>query len=186
MRISFIFDFFGVVCTNVGGDWFKEHFPGATFEVQQSHLRDADLGKKSEEDTFNAIATLIGGEGSALRENWLERSRVNKEMVLYIQKLKENHKIALCTNAPRDFFYTVLKKEGIENLFDTIIVSSEVGCMKPDPEIFRLTLASLGLEKEDVIFFDDTRKNVDAAEAFGIQSELFLTPKQLEKYIESK
>jgi HAD superfamily hydrolase (TIGR01509 family) len=101
-----------------------------------------------------------------------------------IEELKKSHKIAVCTNAPKDFFYTVFTRGKIEYLFDVVIVSSEVGYIKPDPKIFELTLSALGVSKEEAVFFDDSKDNVVGAQMFGLESVLFTTPEQVRPYID--
>lgn len=55
------------------------------------------------------------------------------------------------------------------DLFDAVVISSEVGLRKPDERIFRHALALLGLDAADCVFIDDIEHNVHAAEALGIR-----------------
>ncbi len=52
--------------------------------------------------------------------------------------------------------------------FDGIVVSGEVGIVKPDPRIFAHLLETHGLRPEATVFIDDTPANVRAAEAAGM------------------
>ena len=65
------------------------------------------------------------------------------------------------------------------NLFDDIIVSGEVGTMKPEREIFDLTLRKLGLCAQECLFIDDSLKNVEAAAAMGFRVIHFQSPSHL-------
>ena len=57
----------------------------------------------------------------------------------------------------------------LDELFDVVVDSSEVGVRKPDPRIYRHTLELLGAaEPGRVAFLDDYPGNVLAAEAVGI------------------
>ena len=49
------------------------------------------------------------------------------------------------------------------SLFDTVVISGEIGMRKPEPEIFRHTAATLGLDPEECVFVDDLEANVAAA-----------------------
>ncbi|TMQ90608.1 HAD family phosphatase [Actinomadura soli] len=60
---------------------------------------------------------------------------------------------------PRDLFAEV---------FDAVVISSEVGLRKPDERIFRHALALLGLDAADCVFIDDIAHNVRAAEDLGL------------------
>jgi epoxide hydrolase-like predicted phosphatase len=53
-------------------------------------------------------------------------------------------------------------------LFDTVVISGEVGMRKPEPEIFLHAAATLGLEPRECVFIDDVEANVAAAVACGM------------------
>ncbi len=53
-------------------------------------------------------------------------------------------------------------------LFDAVVISSETGMRKPEPQIFLHATALLGLEPAECIFIDDIEANVLAAEAVGM------------------
>jgi epoxide hydrolase-like predicted phosphatase len=53
-------------------------------------------------------------------------------------------------------------------LFDTVVISAEVGMRKPEPEIFLHAAATLGLEPKECVFIDDVEANVAAAMACGM------------------
>ena len=54
--------------------------------------------------------------------------------------------------------------------FDARVWSYQLGIAKPDPTIYRHTLAELGVQPEETLFIDDKRANVEAARALGIQA----------------
>lgn len=61
----------------------------------------------------------------------------------------------------------------IEELFDAVVISGEVGLRKPDPRIYRLALERVGVaDPERAVFVDDAAPNVEAASALGIQAVL--------------
>jgi putative hydrolase of the HAD superfamily len=53
-------------------------------------------------------------------------------------------------------------------LFDTVVISGEVGMRKPEPEIFLHAAASLQLDPSECVFIDDVEANIAAAEACGM------------------
>ncbi|HEY1627488.1 MAG TPA: HAD family phosphatase [Streptosporangiaceae bacterium] len=53
-------------------------------------------------------------------------------------------------------------------LFDTVVISGEVGMRKPEPEIFAHAAATLGLEPGECVFIDDVEANITAAVACGM------------------
>lgn len=52
--------------------------------------------------------------------------------------------------------------------FRRVFVSSELGKRKPEPEAFASIADAVGVPLSRILFFDDTRENVDAARAIGM------------------
>jgi len=65
------------------------------------------------------------------------------------------------------------------NRFRDIVVSGEVGMLKPDREIFELFLIRNDLTASDCLFIDDSRHNVTSAQAVGMDAIHFESPQQL-------
>jgi putative hydrolase of the HAD superfamily len=57
-------------------------------------------------------------------------------------------------------------------LFDTVVLSGEVGMRKPEKEIFLHATKTLGLEPAECVFIDDMAANVAAAQAVGMTAVL--------------
>ncbi len=67
-------------------------------------------------------------------------------------------------------------RETFDFLFDTVVLSGDVGYRKPQPEIYRMTASQLGLEPEDCVFVDDLKSNIVGAEAVGMVGVLHTDP----------
>lgn len=59
-------------------------------------------------------------------------------------------------------------RERLGELFDTAVISAEVGLHKPQPEIYRLAAERLEVAPEKCIFVDDLRENCEGAETVGM------------------
>lgn len=59
------------------------------------------------------------------------------------------------------------------SFMDGGIFSHEVGCRKPDPEIYDIFIKKYKINPETSIFFDDKEKNIKAAKNFGIRGIQF-------------
>jgi 2-haloacid dehalogenase len=57
--------------------------------------------------------------------------------------------------------------------FRGIVLSGELRIAKPDPEIYRYLLDTYHLRAEDIVFIDDSPRNVDAAASLGIRAVRF-------------
>lgn len=58
--------------------------------------------------------------------------------------------------------------EAIFTKFDHIIESSKVGIRKPEPQIYEMMCAALGLAPQDCVFVDDLGINLKPAQAMGM------------------
>nr|WP_075010284.1 HAD family phosphatase [Stigmatella aurantiaca] len=59
--------------------------------------------------------------------------------------------------------------------FDAVLMSCEVGLVKPEPAFFQLALERAGCAPHEAAFFDDLPEYVEAANALGIRGHLFTT-----------
>jgi 2-haloacid dehalogenase len=60
-------------------------------------------------------------------------------------------------------------------LFDGAIVSAHEGLLKPDPAIYQRLLDRYALQAGDLLFVDDSLKNVAAARSIGMHAHHFVT-----------
>jgi 2-haloacid dehalogenase len=65
------------------------------------------------------------------------------------------------------------------DLFDEMVISGEVGHVKPDPEIFRIVLDKIGRPVEECLLIDDSLPNIHQAEKMGFAVIHFQSPEQL-------
>jgi putative hydrolase of the HAD superfamily len=78
------------------------------------------------------------------------------------------YRTALLTNISRSGEPVWRSLLPVDELFDVVVDSSQVGMRKPDPAIFLLTCERLGLSPDECMFVDDLRCNVDAAAELGM------------------
>jgi 2-haloacid dehalogenase len=63
--------------------------------------------------------------------------------------------------------------------FEHIVLSGEVGLIKPDPRIFELLLARVGRDAGACVYIDDVDGNGEAARRLGLDAVPFRSPDQL-------
>ncbi len=61
----------------------------------------------------------------------------------------------------------------VSRFFDGVLVSSSVGLVKPQPEIYRLLCGRFGLNAEECFFVDDLPGNVEGAYYCGMRGAVF-------------
>jgi epoxide hydrolase-like predicted phosphatase len=60
----------------------------------------------------------------------------------------------------------------LDELFEAIVISGDVGMHKPEPAIYMLGAERLGLRPEECVFVDDLRENCQGAEEIGMTAVL--------------
>ncbi len=135
-------------------------------EIELMHAREEilALGRERgvEADPFQLFAVMGSSQGA------------REALVGRVERLRAGEiRTALVTNNAREFREGWRSLLPVDELFDVVVDSSEVGVRKPDPRIFRLTLERLGgLSPAETLFLDDFESNVRAAEALGIRGVL--------------
>src|SRR5215207_4909928 len=110
--------------------------------------------------------------------NWLPTLMValpvHEPIVDRIRMLRtDGYKTALVTNNVREAGPQWRDKVPLDELFDVVVDSSEVGMRKPNPAIFVHTLELLGgVDPASAVFLDDHPGNVAGAERAGLHAIL--------------
>jgi putative hydrolase of the HAD superfamily len=75
----------------------------------------------------------------------------------------------------------------LDELFDAVVISGDVGMHKPEPAIFLLGAEKIGVPPEECVFVDDLRENCAGAEEVGMTAILHRGPEstlpELEKLL---
>ena len=67
------------------------------------------------------------------------------------------------------------------DLFDDMVISGEVGFVKPEPEIYQILLKKIGRPADECLFIDDSLPNIQQANKIGFATIHFQSPAQLEE-----
>lgn len=73
-------------------------------------------------------------------------------------------------------FPFALKRFAFLKWFQGIMLSGEVGLVKPDTKIYELFLKTFAMDPATTVFVDDLQPNVEAAAALGMQAIWFTNP----------
>lgn len=145
---------------------------------------------KSDEEMFLQLSRVIQKNIplKRIRDIRADSFIVPKEKIKIVKKLKKNYKIGILSNGVKGWIEKGLKKYKIKNLFDSIIISSEIGVRKPDAEIYYAALKSLSIKPEETIFVsDELCDDLVAAKGCGIKTIWYLPdPKNKLKIKENK
>lgn len=142
--------------------------------------RQASLGEIRTEQHWEAVARRFGlpaVEAQVIRDEFFAGDVVDHALVDFLRSLRPRCKTGLISNAFPDLRDYILRM-GFADAFDHMVISAEVGVMKPEARIFHLALEALNAKPEEAIFVDDFAENVDAARALGMCGIQFKEPER--------
>ncbi|HEX4820703.1 MAG TPA: HAD family phosphatase [Acidimicrobiales bacterium] len=103
----------------------------------------------------------------------MSRLEIHDVVVDRVRALKaDGYRTGLVTNNVKEASTQWREMVPVDELFDVIVDSSEVGMRKPNPAIFRHALDLLGVAPEQAVFLDDAPGNVAGAKAAGLHGIL--------------
>ena len=136
-------------------------------QLERGEISLADFGRWGHTEgaargwNLDLIAFLDQLIACELREDIVER----------VGRLRmDGYRTLLLTNNIREYSSQWRAKLPVDDLFEVIVDSSEVGMRKPEPRIFQLALDKLGVAPEEAVMLDDIAVNVDAARALGMHA----------------
>lgn len=173
---AIIFDFFDVIRTDAYKSWLATNdipHEGPYFDASYQ----MDMGKATVDEFLANVSVLQGRP--VTRQEMEESATVDYAVLDIIKVLKVSYKLSLLSNAPSVVIREIIAEHNLEQYFDEIVVSSEVGMVKPHADIFTYTLQKLGTAADETLFIDDNEKHTNAAGALGIHTIHFTSAKQL-------
>ena len=84
------------------------------------------------------------------------------------------------SNWSAETFPFARKKYDFFEMFDDMVISADVGFVKPEPEIYDLMLEKIGRPASECVFIDDSKANIEQAKRMGFVTIHFTSPEQLE------
>lgn len=169
-----IFDYFGTLSSEVAPTWLKGHFsPDQMVELRRQYITHVDKGDMDEREMFDALSGVTGIAPDQIRNEWLQIAALHPDMLDLAKSLKGRYKIAILSDTASAFFRDVLKANGISDLFDVIVVSSEIHVTKADDGSYAKALALLGVGANEAVMIDDIPANIEHAKKLGITGFVF-------------
>lgn len=101
-------------------------------------------------------------------------------VVAILKKLKAaSYPLYGLSNWPAEKFAPLREEYSFFELFDEIVISSDLKLIKPDPAIYQVLLLKINKPAEECIFIDDSEVNTRAAEKLGLRTIVFRSASQL-------
>lgn len=187
---AFIWDLGGVLVRTE--DYSSRQKLADRFGLSRCELEElvfnSESGKKAQLGQISALQhwkfitrpfQLTPGELNEFQENFWGGDRLDETLVDTIRSLRTQYRTALLSNAFSDLRDMISQQWMIDDAFDEIVISSEVGAMKPAARIYKLTLEQLNVRPEHAVFIDDFPQNIRAARDLNLETIHFKSPEQI-------
>ena len=165
-----------VACQNVS-DLFQVPIERAQAVVYDSGLEvQYELGKLSDEEIFSAVKKELGVDAydettqSQFLQSIADMFQPIESMPGVIDQVRSTgHQVGILSNTcPAHWHWIRDRTWPVASIeFDQVILSYEVGAMKPDPAIYAAAEQAAGLDAGQIVFIDDREENVAAAQSRG-------------------
>jgi len=118
---------------------------------------------------FNAkFAERIGVKSVNWQNYYIDTIEPVREMQETLIWAAERYKVGLMTNIMPGLLGALKRGQKLPNLtYDAVIDSSEIGAIKPEEKIYQTAQERAGVPPEEILFIDDSRANLMAAEKLG-------------------
>ena len=177
---ALVFDCFGVLYIDPGLGFYERAIP--RFSVLREDIRaidrQYDYGFIDEREHSKAIADLTGLKYEDVRTHARGAPVRNDILLDFGQQLRPDVKIGMLSNMGESGLVHLFSKQECDTLFDSIVLSSDIGIVKPQKEIYEITANRLGIPLEECMMIDDRQQYVDGAKAAGMSALLFQDTQQ--------
>ena len=141
-------------------------------------------GTQSYQTFMEQIAKMSGlSKTEVIRET--EGNIPDEELFNYIKfHLKPKYKLGILSNSGSNWLDEIFTPEQIK-LFDAVVLSFEIGSIKPDAVMYETIAKKLNLEPNECLFIDDQERYCTGAREVGMQGVVYENPKKLKQTLDS-
>lgn len=162
-----------------------------------SSFKEYDKKNYGENDKRNVLESLFNEfppkyrlPSNSIQEFWNKYFpqcfTVNQNIIDVINVIKKKAKVGIITNGSTKRQKAKIINAHLNNCFEEIFISEEVGFSKPDKRIFELALKQLNMVPEDVLFVgDDIEKDIGGCQKANMIGVWF-NPQMIENKTEIK
>ena len=139
--------------------------------AEKSPVHRLERGEIAVEEFEHLLAAALAAEGSAVEAQGLV-STMFADLAIYEDSMTSlvtrAHAAGIRTGLLSNSWGNDYDRSDWHEMFDTVVISGEVGMRKPEREIFELTLDRMGLPAGECVFIDDMAHNIVAAAQAGL------------------
>ena len=154
------------------------------FEFYKSNYhfhRDFERGKISESEFVNKMLEPIDHkiDGESFKKYYADIFSLNEDVISLLPILKTDYKLFLLSNTDSIHQKYGWQKYEFLKYFDKLILSHEMGSVKPEEKIYRKVEEVSGFSSEEHFYIDDIQEYVDAAINLGWDAVQFVDYQKL-------
>jgi putative hydrolase of the HAD superfamily len=123
-------------------------------------------------------------EMKTIRDEFFAGDIVDRELLDFIRSLRPRYYVGLISNAWSDM-RDYIEEQKFGDAFDHMVISAEVGVMKPEARIYQTALEQAGASPNEAVFVDDFYENIEGCEKVGIRGIHFKDPESTLKQLKS-
>lgn len=174
---ALIFDCFGVLYHGSLGH-LRELLPADRRQDLTDLNKSSDYGYISRQEYLDGAAAIMEMSPTELESITAQQHIRNEQLVDYVRSMKDQYKIGLLSNVGSEVMNTLFSPDEQAELFDVVVLSSDIGMTKPNPDIFEFTADKLGVKPEECLMIDDLLGNIQGAERIGMRGVVYSTFEQ--------
>jgi HAD superfamily hydrolase (TIGR01509 family) len=145
-------------------------------EADEEFYRERISGRSNSKIVEDLLPHLSAEEGRKLADakeaSFRERAVELEPLPGLLDFMQEGKSrslsLALVTNAPEENVEVILLVLELSEFFDEVVLSDEVGTVKPDPAPYNAALDRLGVAPEEALAFEDSTFGITSAIGAGI------------------
>lgn len=108
-----------------------------------------------------------------LRDDFYSGDRLDPNLIGLTRTMRQRGvRVGLLSNNSR-LLLGEMKSLGVDRLFDAIVISAQIGVMKPHPRAYLTVLEQLDVQPQDAVMVDDATANIKGAQAVGMSAIQF-------------
>ncbi|QDU38426.1 Alpha-D-glucose-1-phosphate phosphatase YihX [Maioricimonas rarisocia] len=156
-------------------------------QVEESGLHiEFECGRLSECEFHERLQQQLGRsiDRPDLRRTVADIFELNEAMMPVLDRLREaGLRLVLLSNTNETHITWVRERFNVLDRFDALVLSYEVGAVKPDDAIYRAALEAIDCDPTECFYTDDIADYVHKARGHGLQAEVFTGVSELRRHL---
>ncbi|HLD05680.1 MAG TPA: HAD family phosphatase [Candidatus Nanoarchaeia archaeon] len=142
----------------------------------EEHWPNLKLGKCGVDEIWKGFEERYGRrvDVGKIRKEYDAAISINAEVLGFARSLRDKGlRLAILANEAREWMQIKRQKGGLDQVFEKVYSSADIGLAKPDKRAYELVLREMELKGEEVVFIDNMERNLVPAKDMGMRCIFF-------------